>query len=1211
MYNGQFTLSKIGYSALYDSNHSSVVKPYTPNTNDGGPPDDEEAELDGSNVNAFTARRHLMRAAYLEAGKTYYYEARLSDSTASADMVFTLMKLNLIANTEGTYTTHLEANENAIFSFIPTESGTYEIFSNVDQDICLEMVYPYSYGQQKSPYFGYPNFRAEIDLLAWNTYYFDSWFSDLDVSGDLEITVRKKRDPILITEGTYTSHLGANETVEYSFMPIESGTYEFTICADQLGQVEIFDVSNKPLSNSSPYSSDSRNEAYLEAGFKYNYKVRWHDSGFSGDMKVTLRKKSEPIVITEGTYTSHLDASESVTYSFSPTESGLYEFFSNVDQDSEAVLYEYDYQNTMLRSGHSDFSLVKKLVAGETYYYNAWWHDSTASGDMNVTLRKYRPIEMNQGTNAIHFEASENVTYSFSPTESGLYEFRCNSDCFRNAYLYDSDYDCLGSLPGRDNFRFVKKLEAGKTYYFEALLEDILVSDDASITLEKIEPMQITEGQHILHVNANEKQIFSFVPSKNVNYVMYNKANHIGRVRLYDANYQFMRSCLYSNSDNCRWFHLYAGETYYYEFSWKDDEVSGDMEIILQEDSPLSITKEPDNVYVEAGKKATATVEVAGKDLTYQWYIKNASASKFSKSSVTKPTYSVTMSDLVNGRQAYCAITDLYGSTVETRVITFYQTMPLSIVEEPRDVKVENGKTASVTVIAAGEGLTYEWYVKNRTETEFSKSFVKNATYSVTMSDSVDGRMVYCVVRDKYGRSITTDIVKLSKYVFRIATQPMDATAANGEKVAVSVKAEGEGLIYQWYIKSKTASKFSKSSVTKSIYSVTMSDSVDGRQLYCVVTDKNGNKVTSDTVTLHKYVLAIASQPQDCSVPNGSKAIVSVEAKGDGLTYQWYIKARTATKFTKSSVAKSTYSVTMSDSVDGRQLYCVVTDKYGSSVTSDTVTLRKYVLAITSQPKDCIVPEGSKATATLKAEGKGLTYQWYIKNASASKFSKSSVTQATYSTTMSTNANGRQIYCKVSDSYGNFVVSDTVTLRMATKLKITTQPEDAYAANGAKAIATVVAEGDGLTYQWYIKNASASKFAKSSVTKATYSVTMSDSVNGRQAYCVVSDTYGNNAVSDTITFHKAKELKIVTQPTDAYAEIGGNAKVTVVAEGDDLTYQWYVKSPKSATFNKSSITKPVYSVTMTESRDGTQLYCVIYDRYGNMKSTRVVMIMVQ
>jgi len=86
---------------------------------------------------------------------------------------------------------------------------------------------------------------------------------------------------------------------------------------------------------------------------------------------------------------------------------------------------------------------------------------------------------------------------------------------------------------------------------------------------------------------------------------------------------------------------------------------------------------------------------------------------------------------------------------------------------------------------------------------------------------------------------------------FVIAAQPMNVTVAKGETAKVTVSAIGEGLTYKWYFKNAGASKFSyTSSFTGDSYSVKMDASRDGRQVYCVVTDKYGNSIQSNTVTL-------------------------------------------------------------------------------------------------------------------------------------------------------------------------------------------------------------------------------------------------------------------------------------------------------------------------------------------------------------------------
>ena len=152
---------------------------------------------------------------------------------------------------------------------------------------------------------------------------------------------------------------------------------------------------------------------------------------------------------------------------------------------------------------------------------------------------------------------------------------------------------------------------------------------------------------------------------------------------------------------------------------------------------------------------------------------------------------------------------------------------------------------------------------------------------------------------------------------------------------------------------------------------------------------------------------------------------------------------------------------------------------------------------------------------TVKATGDGLTYTWYFKNPGAKKFSKSSVTKATYAATMSSKTKNRQLYCVVKDKYGNTVKSNVVTLRMAAS--ITTQPKNVTVAKGKTAKVTVKAAGDGLTYTWYIKNAGQSKFSKSSVKTAEYTAKMSSKVKNRQVYCVVKDKYGKTVKSNTVT----------------------------------------------------------------------------------------------
>lgn len=278
-----------------------------------------------------------------------------------------------------------------------------------------------------------------------------------------------------------------------------------------------------------------------------------------------------------------------------------------------------------------------------------------------------------------------------------------------------------------------------------------------------------------------------------------------------------------------------------------------------------------------------------------------------------------------------------YGGTVT------WKEEGLDILQQPKSVKVPDGTKATVRVIAHGDGLKYQWYVKNPGESAYSKSSVTASTYSVTMNEARDGRQVYCVVKDKYGNRLKSNGVRLSmKDPVAITRQPVDKTAAENEKVKVTVAAEGDGVTYRWYYANRGSSKFSRASITGTTYTMTMTEARAGRRVYCVATDKYGKTAKSDTVTLRMEVpeLKIVTQPASVKAAEGERASVTVEAEGRGLVYQWYFANAGKTAYSKADATDATYSVIMNDSRDGRKLYCVVTDINGDTVTTNKATIR-------------------------------------------------------------------------------------------------------------------------------------------------------------------------------------------------------------------------------------------------------------------------------
>ncbi len=358
--------------------------------------------------------------------------------------------------------------------------------------------------------------------------------------------------------------------------------------------------------------------------------------------------------------------------------------------------------------------------------------------------------------------------------------------------------------------------------------------------------------------------------------------------------------------------------------------------------------------------------------------------------------------------------------------------------------------------------------------------------------------------------------------VATIVRQPVSVTVYTGETLKVTFSATGDGLTYKWYYQNPTDTRFRSTGTFKgNEYTISSMDkSRDGRKIYCVVTDRYGNSVTTDTVTLHgRTRLQINDQPTLVVVPNGEKATVRIDAQGDGLTYRWYYKNRGADEYTYTPTFKgNTYRVTMTDARAGRRLICRVYDQYGNVVRSQTVLIAQAVY-IKQQPVSVPVSEGDEVKVNVSAVGDGLTYKWYYKNPGSSAFKLTgSFAGKTYRiSAMDAKRSGRQIYCVITDKYGNSVTTDTVNLTMKTPLRIVDQPTIVTAAKGDKFTVTIIAEGDGLIYRWYYKDVGAKDYTYTDTFKGnTYSTKMTDARNGRRLICRVYDQYGNVVRSETI-----------------------------------------------------------------------------------------------
>ena len=364
--------------------------------------------------------------------------------------------------------------------------------------------------------------------------------------------------------------------------------------------------------------------------------------------------------------------------------------------------------------------------------------------------------------------------------------------------------------------------------------------------------------------------------------------------------------------------------------------------------------------------------------------------------------------------------------------------------------------------------------------------------------------------------------------------------------------------------------------------------------------------------------LNIVDQPSDYTGLAGTTARFTVVAEGDGLKYQWQLKKGSSWANQSSGGATtSTFSVKAEESRNGKVYRCVITDSHGMEVTTLPVTLhvKEPSIHISSQPADYSGIVGTTARFTVVAEGEGLTYQWQLKKGSSwANQSSGGATTPTFSVKAELSRNGKVYRCLITDANGEQIATTPVTLTVREpSVVIKTQPSDYTGIVGSTARFTVVAEGEGLTYQWQLKKGrSWANQSSGGATTSTFSVKAELSRNGKVYRCLITDANGEQIATVEVTLNvkePSNAINIISQPMSYDGPAGGKAVFTVQAEGEGLTYQWQLKKGSSwANQSSGGATTDTFTVKAEESRNGKVYRCVITDSNGEMLITEEVSI---
>ena len=370
--------------------------------------------------------------------------------------------------------------------------------------------------------------------------------------------------------------------------------------------------------------------------------------------------------------------------------------------------------------------------------------------------------------------------------------------------------------------------------------------------------------------------------------------------------------------------------------------------------------------------------------------------------------------------------------------------------------------------------------------------------------------------------------------------------------------------------------------------------------------------VEQQEIPVLKTPITIASQPQDFEGAVGKTATFKVIAAGEGLTYQWQLKKGSSwANLTSGGATTNTMTIKIDESKDGKVYRCLITSTNGLTATTNEVTLHvkepTNAITITTQPVNFAGTEGSTAKFTVSATGTGLTYQWQLKKGKSwANLTTGGATTATLSVKVDSSKNGKVYRCLITDANGEELASNEVSITVkqpSNAIKINTQPSDYAGAIGTMAKFTVVAEGEGLTYQWQLKKGSSwANLTTGGATTSTMTIKVDAGKNGKVYRCVITDANGEMIATKEVTItvkEPSNAIVIVSQPESYDGPSGKTARFTVVAEGEGLTYQWQLKKGNSwADLTSGGATTSTLSIKADYSRDGKVYRCVITDANG-------------
>lgn len=210
--------------------------------------------------------------------------------------------------------------------------------------------------------------------------------------------------------------------------------------------------------------------------------------------------------------------------------------------------------------------------------------------------------------------------------------------------------------------------------------------------------------------------------------------------------------------------------------------------------------------------------------------------------------------------------------------------------------------------------------------------------------------------------------------------------------------------------------------------------------------------------------LKISSHPKSRTVAAGKTATFTVKVPR-GAKVTWQVRKPGSKKYvTIKGATRTKLSVKATTKLDGARYRAKVAQGKARATSSSARLTVVTKPKIRTSPAAVTTAYGRTASFSVAASGGAVAYTWYRKLAGAAKYTK--VGTGTKLSVKATAALDGARFRAVARNAAGSTTSRSVLLRTGAAPRITTQPRITVVEEGADAVFTAAAAGEGLTYTW-------------------------------------------------------------------------------------------------------------------------------------------------